>query len=269
MNNMSLTEKLKHIALGTAVAFTAGCYTPQKAPEFTVKNNISGITKSRMTQDDAPFNYQTLTIAGVPYEIERATRRALDEEDFILRPDMDSTMWRGLNRTNKREAWLTSEEIAVPKKLYVSKRDESGNEVKEGDKVIMVPAREVDFEVTGPYALRAEVIRPEIEDLAVSSITEQLEKYGIETRGINNRPYAVAIKTDKKTGKIDQVLLIRTGENDVDLGTRRRDGMITLRSPDDIYELVKVKQLDYDKREGYTNLGTSGPTLTPEVKAAR
>ena len=249
-----MNKTLASLVLAGTAAISSGCATVPKVEDFTVKNNISNLGTGRMTQDDAPFKYETLCVAGIPYELENATRRLEDEEDFILRPDMESTLWRNFN---KREVRLESDEIMVPRKLLV------------GEEGFEYFANEVDFEITGPYALRADITRPDNKDLSIEPITHQLERYGIETRTIKSSPYAIAIKMNKTSRKIDNVLLIRAGEDDVELGTNRINGMITLRSPGDIYELVKMKQKDYDARTVYANMSTTDKVLSPEFKIVR
>jgi len=243
-----MRKTLASLTLATSAMF-GSC-----ASNFELESNISDMSASRMTQDDAPFSYQTITLAGTAYEVERATRRLPDEDEMIFRPDMDSTLWRNFAQ---RKARLISDDILIPTRVYVSKVKEAvGTRPAVEERV---PASEVEFNTTGPYALSANIIRKDGKELSINWANEQLERYGIETRSINGRPYAVAIKENR-------LYLIRTGESDVELGTRRKDGAITLRSPGDIYELKIVSQKEYDARKNYMRLPSSdGPVPIPSA----
>ncbi|MBS3081681.1 hypothetical protein J4416_01925 [Candidatus Pacearchaeota archaeon] len=243
-----MKKTLASLAFGAATLLGA-CSTPR----FEMENNISGIKEARMTQRDAPFNYQTVKIAGTEYEVEEQTHVYFpDEEDFRLRSDMESTLWRNFSG---KKARLESDEMMIPTRLYVNSEEEA---------TVRIPATEIEFDTTGPYALKADITRPDGEEMGITNINEQLEKYGIETRIINGKPYAISVVLDDAKEEIKRVFIINTGE-DAELGTRRSDGAISIRSTG-IYELIPTKQSDYNSRPLIVKHETIEPLAPPLIR---
>ncbi len=226
MARQNLQNILGSIAIGIG-SFSAGC----NQTNFQVSDHIRGHEKNTISQKDAPYNLELISLYGSTYSVQSNPKSATG---FSLLPydELIAT----INEQGKTIG-LSTENVYFARQFLVE-QEKAGEKVK-------IPATKISLSMTGPRAIKAE--REEItHSNGLDTRFAETPDYDIKTLKVNNEEfYFPNLKQENvKENRLNFLTIPRNGH----LRKIHPDGKIELINPRNIYEWINKSVIETEQK---------------------